>query len=119
MDRRGLTALTALLIAVPIAGAACGGEDAVDATLPPISSTTTTTVAITTTTQYIPVTYVIESGDRLGDIADRFGVDRAELQALNGIVNENHIEAGDVLNIPAPTVPSTIPTIIIPTTIAP
>jgi LysM repeat protein len=99
--------MTALLIAVPVTVAACGAAEDSAATLPPIASTTTTTIALTTTTPYIPVTYEIQPGDRLGDIAVRFGVDRDALQALNGITNENHIEAGDILNIPPPTVPTT------------
>jgi hypothetical protein len=43
--------------------------------------------------------YVVQPGDTLRAIADRFGTTVAVLQQRNGIVDENLIEAGDVLEI--------------------
>jgi LysM repeat protein len=104
MNRTGLTALACALAAVPLTVAACGSSDgSASATLPPIQSTTSSTVLLTTTTVFVAVTYVIQSGDGLGNIADQFGVDIDTLAILNGITNYNDIEAGEVLNIPPPT----------------
>ena len=98
---------TAVLLALaPVATVACGGggDDGASGTLPPIATTTSTTIAITTTTEYVPVTYEIQSGDSLKGIALQFGVDMKKLQILNGITNPDAIQAGDVLQIPPPTV---------------
>lgn len=107
MTRGGLVAMAMLLAVVPVATNACGGDgDAASATLPPIATTTSTTILVTTTTEYVPITYEIQSGDSLKGIAEQFGVDMAKLQILNGITNPDAIEAGAVLQIPPPTVPA-------------
>ena len=112
MKRSGLTALAGVLVAIPLIAGACGsGDEGASDTLPPIATTTSSTVLLTTTTTWVPVTYEIQPGDRLGDIADQFGVDIEKLAVLNGITNRDDIEAGDVLDIPPPSVP--------PTTVAP
>ena len=112
MNRKGLTVLTTVLVAIPLIGGACGSDDdSASETLPPIATTTSSTVLLTTTTTWVPVTYEIQPGDRLADIADQFGVDIDKLAVLNGITNPDDIEAGDVLDIPPPTAP--------PTTVAP
>lgn len=72
-------------------------------TLPPIATTTSTTILITTTTEWVPITYVIERGDSLRSIADKFQTSLDKLAILNGITNPDKIKAGDVLNIPPPT----------------
>jgi lipoprotein NlpD len=110
--------MSVLLAGVPMAGAACSGEDSTSGpSLPPIITTTTTTVLITTTTEYVPITYEIQPGDKLGNIATQFGVNRKELMELNNITNPNHIEVGEVLLIPPPTIVATTTTT--PTTLAP
>jgi LysM repeat protein len=104
----GLTALAGVLVAVPLIVGACGsGDESGSDTLPPIATTTSSTVLLTTTTTWVPITYEIQPGDRLGGIADQFGVDIEKLAVLNGITNYDDIEAGDVLDIPPPTVPAT------------
>jgi peptidoglycan endopeptidase LytE len=124
MDRRGLIALTVVVAALPFAStvlAACGDDTAPDAaaTLPPIATTTSTTILITTTTAYIPIQHQIAPGENLGIIADMYRVDYDELIALNGILDPDHIEAGDVLDIPAPTTTSTTTTSTTTTTLPP
>jgi len=120
MDRRGLSALTALFVAVPFGAASCGdAADEAAATLPPIATTTSTTIVVTTTTEYIPVTYEIAAGDSLRNIADTYGVDYDELISVNGILDPDHIEAGDVLDIPAPSTTTTTSTATTSTTLAP
>ncbi len=90
---------------------ACGSDDSsANDTLPPIvTTTTTTTLAPTTTT--IPESYVIQKGDSLFAIAERFGLTFAELAAYNGITNPDDIQAGQKLKIPQPgeTTTSTVP----------
>jgi LysM repeat protein len=95
-----------LLAIVPLATVACGDAEDSAGTLPPIATTTSTTIAITTTTEYVPVTYEIQSGDSLKGIAEQFGVDMRKLQILNGITDADAIEAGDLLQIPPPTLPT-------------
>ena len=96
--------MAAAMVMVPIVVAACGSDDGSAAqTLPPIATTTTTTIAVTTTTVYVPVTYIIQSGDSLQAIAEKFGVVIEALALLNGITDRDDIEAGAVLDIPPPT----------------
>lgn len=96
----GLVAATAVL---PLVAAACGGSDQVAGTLPPIVTTTTTTTVLETTTT-VQRFYVVQSGDTLSKIAQRFGVAIEDLMAINGITNPDHIEAGQTLEIPPPRV---------------
>ncbi len=104
--------------------AACGSDDGNAAdTLPPIQTTTTTTTMPPTTTT-IPDSYVIQKGDSLFGIAEKFGLTFAELAAYNGITNPDDIQAGQKLKIPQPgeTTTSTVPVVTIDpgsTTIAP
>ncbi|MEM7800782.1 MAG: LysM peptidoglycan-binding domain-containing protein [Chloroflexota bacterium] len=46
--------------------------------------------------------YVIQAGDTLGQIAERFGITTDELAAANGITNINAIDVGQEIRIPAP-----------------
>ncbi|MGE0229143.1 MAG: LysM peptidoglycan-binding domain-containing protein [Dehalococcoidia bacterium] len=47
----------------------------------------------------IPATYVVEPGDTLSDIADRFGTTVDALAVLNGLVDPSRIVAGTVLRL--------------------
>ena len=49
-----------------------------------------------------PVSYVVQRGDRLSDIAAQFGVTVDAIVELNHLDNADHIEAGQVLLIPVP-----------------
>ena len=101
VNRLGLVAVTALLAAVPLLGAACGGDGGSGATLPAIITTTSTSLAPTTT--QIGGYYVVKSGDNLGNIARRLGVDMNELMVLNSIPNANDIDVGQTLLVPPST----------------
>ena len=105
MRRWGLVGMSALLVGLSGVAASCGGSDSSARALPPIITTTTSTTIITTTTEFIPTTYIIQSGDRLGNIAIQFGVSRIDLMAMNGLTDQNHIEIGQVLKIPPQTAP--------------
>ncbi len=54
----------------------------------------------TTIAQY----YEIQTGDSLSTIAEKFGVDLAQLVALNKIKDPNKIQAGQKLRLPPTTV---------------
>jgi LysM repeat protein len=72
-------------------------------TLPELTTTSTsTTTPVTTTTQ--AVFYEVQRGDTLFLISEKFGVRMDDLIALNEIENPDDIQAGQVLQIPPPTV---------------
>ncbi len=110
MDRRGLLALSALLLAGATAGASCGGDELSDDPLPPMYTTTTSTTIVTTTTEFVPQVYIVQPGDLLANVATDWGVDINELMALNDITDPNHIEVGQELQIPPPTTPAAVTT---------
>lgn len=45
--------------------------------------------------------YIVQQGDTLSKIAEKFGVDRVEIARLNGLHNQNLIRVGQSLLIPA------------------
>jgi LysM repeat protein len=109
--------LAGLAAMLPLWVAACGKDGVSSETLPPIVTvSTTTTIFITTTT--VQTYYVVQAGDTLDKIAKAFQVRISDLKALNGIVNADHIEVGQELQIPTgavvfsslPTPPSSEPT---------
>lgn len=48
-----------------------------------------------------PSTYLVQAGDTLGAIADRFGVSLSDLMTANGLTNQDFIQVGQQLVIPA------------------
>lgn len=101
-----LGAMAVFAVAMPFVAGACGSESGAADTLPPMITTTTTTTLLVTTTTTVSL-YTVQSGDTLGKIARKFGVDQATLMLANGISDPDHIEAGAVLKIPPPTVTTT------------
>jgi nucleoid-associated protein YgaU len=69
---------------------------------PPAAVELATPVPLPGTTPTSTITYVIQPGDTLGQIAARYGVTVAELARLNSISNIDRIEVGDTLLIPQP-----------------
>ncbi|MBN2086604.1 MAG: LysM peptidoglycan-binding domain-containing protein [Anaerolineales bacterium] len=49
-----------------------------------------------------PGTYVVQEGDTIGSIADRFGVTEEAIIELNGLTDPNTLEVGQTLRIPVP-----------------
>jgi LysM repeat protein len=93
-----------MILALLFAGmglSACGREDGALTTLPPIRTTTTTSSTTTTTAPAQPRYYVIQRGETLSIIAERFGVTVAAIVDLNKITNPDRIEAGVTIEIPA------------------
>ena len=46
--------------------------------------------------------YVVQAGDTLGDIAQRYGISVQDLMTANNITDPNALNIGMVLNVPAP-----------------
>jgi LysM repeat protein len=85
------------------------------------SATTTSTVLATTTTT-IPSEYIVQKGDRLSDIAKKFGLTVAEIAQANGISDPDKINYGQKLIIPKKgqfTTTTTLPPITPPPPTAP
>lgn len=68
-----------------------------------LPETTTTTVATTTTTER-PLEYIIQPGDSLSRVAERFGLSTDDLANFNSISDVNAIQVDQVLRIPPVTV---------------
>jgi LysM repeat protein len=89
--------------------AACGTTDeASRMTLPPLETTTTTT----TTTTTIPRErfYTVQRGDILAVIANERGVTIESIVVLNGLENQDAIQAGQILEIPENRIPLVVDT---------
>ena len=54
--------------------------------------------------QAIGATVTVRAGDTLSDIADRYGVSVGTLMRINGLRDSNHVEIGQQLRLPGPTV---------------
>ena len=107
-----------VLLLVLVISSACvfGGDDDDDVaatattSLPTPTETTVATVPVSTATPQLTAeptatavpddTYVVQAGDYLGLIADRFGTTVDEILALNDIVDPDVIEVGQILKIP-------------------
>lgn len=60
---------------------------------------------------YEPQTYIIEIGDTLGNIAQHYGVSLQQIINENGLLDPDHVEIGQVINIPPPEPDSTGPSL--------
>jgi len=67
------------------------------------SNTTTPAGGTATTTTSTPQEYVVQKGDTLGKIGQKFGVQWKEIATLNQIKNVNLIRVGQKLKIPGKT----------------
>ena len=118
---RGASRVIAITSTLAVLGAlgACGSDSPKTSTvrtaLPPLTTAPPTSAAPTTT---IAQFYEIQNGDSLTAIADKFGVDLAQLIALNKIKDPNKIQAGQKLRIPPITVLLNGSTTVAPTTTA-
>jgi LysM repeat protein len=84
----------------PVAGAA---TPTVRATQDILSSPTPNPTRQAISSRQTVETYVVQAGDYLGRIGERFGVSAAEIAAANGIKVTDQIYPGQVLRIPVPT----------------
>ena len=89
------------LVILAMAAASCSDGDDLDAseTLAPIQTTSTTSTTLPATTTQ-PQYYEVQSGDTLTKIASAFGLPIPAIMELNGIVDPNAIQAGQILQLP-------------------
>ncbi len=94
---------------------ACGrsapeeGATTLEASISP-SSTAAVITTLPPATAPPPTTtpeYIVQQGDSLSVIAQRFGVSTDDLADFNGIEDENDIQVGQTLTIPPTTTPPT------------
>lgn len=111
MRSRLLGAAVASGVLVAMAGgmSACGDDDAGSPqdTLPPIltlPTTVPTTVGPSTTA---PRYYEVQRGDTLFNIADAFSLPIPAIMELNGIEDQNDIQAGQILELPSRSIVAT------------
>ena len=97
----GRSPLAAVVALLAVVGVACGTTDpAAQERLPPIKTTTPTTTTTTTTIAPGDFLYVVQSGDTLGKIAERFSVTIVAIVERNGLPSADAIQAGQTLEIP-------------------
>lgn len=98
-----------------------GDEDGAGATLPPIATTTTIPPTVPPPPSTQPRFYEIQAGDTLMEIAAAFGLPIQAIMERNGIVDQNKIYAGQILELPLATeiVATSLPPPVAPATPAP
>ncbi len=100
---RLLASMVAILALAGCGRAEAGSPEVTSSTLSTtVSTLPPSTAAPTTTTTAAPVsvTYVIQSGDSLGIIAERFGISLSVLADFNAISDPNTIYVGQEIVIP-------------------
>jgi LysM repeat protein len=85
--------------AVQAGGEATTSPEQASSSTPAVGSSSVEADATTPPTR--PSTYLVEAGDTLGAIADRFGVSLSDLMTANGLTNQDFIQVGQQLVIPA------------------
>lgn len=97
VDLNGITNASRIYVGqelqIPSASGTPSGETTVAGTSAPLPTPTPLPTAI-------PVTYVVQVGDTLSQIAALYGVSIVELAQLNGIINYDALSVGQVLTIP-------------------
>ena len=83
---------------------ACSDEVFVGNTMPAMITTSTTSTTVYEATTTTLGEYVILPGDSLASIAEKFRVTMEELSTLNSIDDPDHIEAGERILIPPPSI---------------
>jgi LysM repeat protein len=92
---------TALAVVLVVVTVACGTTDpAAQERLPPIQTTMPSTTTTTTTVAPADLLYVVQAGDTLGEIAQRFNVTIVAIVERNGLSSPDDIQAGQSLEIP-------------------
>ena len=84
-----------------LVGVACGGQASPTPTAM-ATSTATTIAAPTPVARATPVQHVVQPGETMFAIAQRYGVSAAALAAANDIADPSRISAGRILTIPGP-----------------
>ena len=101
MRRPDRAVIAATIAVIGVVAVGCGTTDpASQERLPPIQTTTPTTTSTTTTVAPADFLYVVQTGDTLGKIAERFSVTIAAIVERNGLSSADDIQAGQSLEIP-------------------
>jgi LysM repeat protein len=101
MTRPDRAATAAIVAVLTVAGVACGTTDpAAQERLPPIQTTLPSTTTTTSTVAPGDFLYVVQPGDTLFRIAERFGVTVEAIVERNGLASADDIEADQSLEIP-------------------
>lgn len=114
--RTASMAMVALAAGSVLTGCGRSAPEEGATTLEASISPSTTAAVITTlppTTAPPPTTtpeYIVQQGDSLSIIAQRFGVSTEDLANFNGIENADDIKIGQTLTIPPTTAPPTTAT---------
>ena len=94
-----------------LALSACGGDDTAGVDSLPLLTAAPATAApsaeSTTTLPAVEEFYTIQQGDTLSGIAQAFGVSVGDLISFNAIADPDAIQAGQRLQIPPATAPTT------------
>ena len=106
--RRPPRAVFVAALAAALVSAACAGsvldsnpsENPLPTTTPEV--TIAPVVTPTTLPPAAPRVYIVESGDTLSGIADRFGTTAADIIELNEMTDPDNLSIGDELLVPAP-----------------
>lgn len=98
-------------VATPAAAANETGTQAPPPEALPLETTTVQAFDITPeSTPLQSVTYVVETGDTLSLIAEKFSVTLSDLMIANGLTNKDFIQVGQELTIPLGGLPTPTPT---------
>ena len=103
------TVLFATLLLLVVSG--CRGEIRNPAALTPMASPpaiappTSTTLPTPSVPPPVTIDYVVQEGDTLFDIAQRFGVSVDLVRQLNGLAEDAVLQVGQVLQIPEAPAP--------------
>ncbi len=98
-------------VATPAAGGDIATSEVVQGdALPGEQPTSTTQSVVPAGTPIESVVYVVEAGDSLGVIADKFSVSLFDVMIANGLTNEDFIQVGQELTIPLGGLPTATPT---------
>jgi LysM repeat protein len=101
MKRPDRAAVAAVVVVLAVVAAGCGTTDSASQDrLPPIQTTMPSTTTTSTTVAPADFLYVVQSGDTLGKIAERFSVTIAAIVERNGLSSPDDIQAGQSLEIP-------------------
>jgi LysM repeat protein len=101
MRRPDRAAVAGIVGVLTVIGVACGTTDpASQERLPPIQTTVPSTTTTTTTVAPDDFLYVVQPGDTLFQIAQRFSVTVEAIVERNGLASPDDIEAGQSLEIP-------------------
>lgn len=97
-----VSAVTVLLVLNLFGGGSSRGEDAPTPTIDLLAQVASSfpTDTVTVAPSPTPLTYQVQPGDTLGDIATRLGVPLQDLMDANDIEDPNELDVGQVLIIP-------------------